>query len=25
VLVTHEPSIAARCQRTITITAGRLV
>jgi putative ABC transport system ATP-binding protein len=25
VLVTHDPSIAARCQRTITIAAGRLV
>ncbi|MGB7481179.1 MAG: ABC transporter ATP-binding protein [Burkholderiaceae bacterium] len=25
VLVTHEPSIAARCQRTITIAAGRIV
>jgi putative ABC transport system ATP-binding protein len=25
VLVTHEESIAARCQRTITIAAGRLV
>lgn len=24
VLVTHDPSIAARCQRTITIAAGRL-
>lgn len=24
VLVTHDPSIAARCQRTITIVAGRL-
>jgi putative ABC transport system ATP-binding protein len=25
VLVTHDPSIAARCARTITIAAGRLV
>ncbi|HEX7644987.1 MAG TPA: ABC transporter ATP-binding protein [Burkholderiaceae bacterium] len=25
VLVTHDPSIAARCERTITIAAGRLV
>ncbi len=25
VLVTHDPSIAARCKRTITIAAGRLV
>jgi putative ABC transport system ATP-binding protein len=25
VLVTHDPSIAARCGRTITIAAGRLV
>lgn len=25
VLVTHDPSIAARCRRTITIAAGRLV
>ena len=25
VLVTHDPSIAARCSRTITIAAGRLV
>ncbi len=25
VLVTHEESIAARCQRTITISAGRLI
>ncbi|RJG06033.1 ABC transporter ATP-binding protein [Noviherbaspirillum cavernae] len=25
VLVTHDPSIAARCQRTITIAAGRLI
>jgi putative ABC transport system ATP-binding protein len=25
VLVTHDPSIAARCGRTITISAGRLV
>lgn len=25
VLVTHDPSIAARCQRTITIAAGHLV
>jgi putative ABC transport system ATP-binding protein len=24
VLVTHDPSIAARCDRTVTITAGRL-
>jgi putative ABC transport system ATP-binding protein len=24
ILVTHDPSIAARCDRTITITAGRL-
>lgn len=24
VLVTHEPAIAARCQRTITIAAGRI-
>ncbi|NVE01302.1 ABC transporter ATP-binding protein [Massilia sp. BJB1822] len=25
ILVTHDPSIAARCKRTITIAAGRLV
>lgn len=25
VLVTHDPSIAARCERTITIAAGRLI
>ncbi|NCW77540.1 MAG: ABC transporter ATP-binding protein [Oxalobacteraceae bacterium] len=25
VLVTHDPSIAARCERTLTISAGRLV
>ncbi|MEY4207461.1 MAG: hypothetical protein RLZZ20_613 [Pseudomonadota bacterium] len=25
VLVTHDPSIAARCERTLTIAAGRLV
>ncbi|MEN3295192.1 MAG: putative transport system ATP-binding protein [Burkholderiales bacterium] len=25
VLVTHDPSIAARCERTITLAAGRLV
>lgn len=25
ILVTHDPTIAARCQRTITISAGRLV
>ena len=25
VLVTHDPSIAARCKRTITISAGRLI
>jgi putative ABC transport system ATP-binding protein len=25
VLVTHDPSIAARCERTVTIAAGRLV
>jgi putative ABC transport system ATP-binding protein len=25
VLVTHDPSIAARCERTITIAAGKLV
>jgi putative ABC transport system ATP-binding protein len=25
VLVTHDPSIAARCKRTITIAAGRLI
>lgn len=25
VLVTHEAAIAARCQRTITIAAGRLI
>ena len=25
VLVTHDPAIAARCQRTITIEAGRVV
>jgi putative ABC transport system ATP-binding protein len=25
VLVTHDTSIAARCQRTITIAAGKLI
>jgi putative ABC transport system ATP-binding protein len=25
VLVTHDPGMAARCGRTITIAAGRLV
>jgi putative ABC transport system ATP-binding protein len=25
VLVTHDPAIAAQCERIITITAGRLV
>jgi len=25
VLVTHDPGIAARCERTLTIAAGRLV
>jgi putative ABC transport system ATP-binding protein len=25
VLVTHDPSIASMCERTITIAAGRLV
>jgi predicted ABC-type transport system involved in lysophospholipase L1 biosynthesis ATPase subunit len=25
VLVTHDTSIAARCQRTITIAAGKLL
>ena len=25
VLVTHDPSIAARCERTLTLSAGRLV
>ena len=25
VLVTHDPAIAARCSRTLTIAAGRVV